>query len=131
MSNHHAYRQEAELFGKYLLGKPPDDFATGQYVQAMEKLNIASRGKDEKLLRFALKYPGATGLVDAGTALFMRHSALRRKLVVMFAILESTPAYSDLFLPRKTSLIYPLYIFWSGCRAVLKALFGGLIIKLI
>ncbi len=41
------------------------------------------------------------GLLDAGLAVADPHSELRRRLYLMFAILESSPEYHELFLPPR------------------------------
>ena len=124
-------KTEVELFGKYLIGQKPDSFSVELYERAMNKMNLNSDRKEEKLLRFVLKNEWSLGMIDSGLALFKRNSVIRTKIFILFSILEASPLYSDKFLPRKRS---PLYFFvncWALFRGMIKALVGGLLVKLI
>jgi hypothetical protein len=119
------FRKEAEVFGKYLLGgKLPSEKAIELYLEAMQLRPAKPIGKDEKILRFVLKHPSFTGLFDSALAFSGKKSILRRKILFMSAILETQPAYADLFLPKESGWFYHIYIFWVGCRAILKMLAG-------
>lgn len=120
--------READVFAEYLLGRPPDERVRALYRAAMEKISIATDEKDAKLLEFVLRNPRFVGLADAGTALVRRQSAFRKRLLVMFAIVECLPSQSDLFLPPTRIRFYPACVFWSGCRAAVKALLGSMLV---
>jgi hypothetical protein len=122
------YRREAEVFGEYLLGEAPSAQAVTLYVQAMDKLNILVAGSDERLLRLVISNPWLLGLADSGLALVKPGSVIRRKLLVMLAILETMPAYTHLFFPSPVPFIN---IFFAGCRAAIKAVFGAILVKLV
>jgi hypothetical protein len=122
------YRKEALVFGRYLLGEEPSAQAIDLYVQAMEKLNILVAGSDERLLRMVLNFPWMLEFADAGLALVKPSSVIRRKLLIMLAILETLPQYTSLFFPERTSF---LNIFFAGCRASFKAVFGIILVKLV
>ena len=117
---------EAEALGKYLLGKAANEKSISLYNDAMLRLNIVLNTKEERLLRFMIKNNWAIGLVDSGIAMFRKKSGIRNKILVMNAILETIPEYSDLFFPKRTSM---LYVSWVGLRAGAKSLIGGLLIK--
>lgn len=122
---------EAELFGRYLLGRPPSGECVALYEAANDKIGIVLDAKDSKILEFALANPWAIGCIDQGLALFKRDSNVRRKIFVMLAILETSPDYSGYFLPAERSPLYLLYIAWVGISASMKAVIGGLILKFI
>ena len=124
-------RHEAEIFGRYILKKQPNDYCVDLYEQAMMKLNIIIGNKDKKILMFILKNPWSIGLVDAGLCMFHKESAVRRKIFTLFAIIETSPEYCHYFLPHKQSPVYLIYILWAGFRGVMKAILGGLLLKLI
>jgi len=119
---------EAEIFGKYLLGNIPNQKSVILYVDAMNKLKISLDKKEEKLLQFMLRNPNSVKWIDSGLAMFRKESPIRKKLLVMSAILETIPEYANLFFPKRTSIIY---VFWVGFRAGFKAMIGGLMIKFI
>jgi hypothetical protein len=126
-----SYRNEAAILGAYLLGQRPSEHAIALYEQAMQKLDIAVTGSDERLLRLMLNNPVAIGIIDAGLALARPRSAIRRKLLVYLAILESLPEYAHLFLPQSTGASYHFYILWVGIRSAFKAAVGVIIVKLV
>ncbi|HEY6163132.1 MAG TPA: hypothetical protein VI112_18030 [Bacteroidia bacterium] len=121
-------KSEAEVFGKYLLGEMPGPKCVSLYNEALSKLNLLPvSAKDERSLSFVLRNPSCLGFIDASHALFNSRSLLRKKLHVMFAVLETQSEYAHLFLPerrKRNSLVYAL---WTGTRAVIKAVIGKLI----
>jgi hypothetical protein len=123
------YKQEAEIFGRYLLGgKTPDEKSISLYVHAMHLRPASPIGKDEKVLKFILKNPRTIGMIDGALAFSKKKSVIRRKILFMSAILETRPEYADLFLQKERSWFYNIYIFWVGFRAVMKAMAGKLIL---
>ena len=119
---------EAEVFGKYLLGEIPNQKCILLYENAMNKLNISLNKNEEKLLRFIIRNPNSVKWIDSGLAMFRKESAIRKRLLVMNAILETIPEYADLFFSKRISGIY---ILWVGVRAGFKAIIGGMMIKVI
>lgn len=120
-------RREAEIFGRYLLGKNPDAESISLYIAAASKAPAPSP-RDEKILRFVLKNRWAVGLADSALAFGHPASALRLRMLTMTAILESRPAYADRYLPKKHS---PLFFFaagWFAFRAVIKMMAGKFIL---
>jgi len=124
-------RQEAELFGRYLLGRGPNERSILLYEDALKKMNITSEGKDMKILLYIFSHPWSLKYLDAGLALFRRESPVRRKICLMLAILETSPEYSRYFLTEKRSLFYLIYILWVCLSAGFKASIGALILKFI
>ncbi len=122
-------KEEALLFGRYILKKQPDDSCLALYEQAMEKLHISLDKDDEKILHFIRQHPWSVGMFDAGLAFVNPYSQIRRKIFVMLAILETQPQYALLFLPRKRRIFYLAYIFFVGCRAASKAVLGAFLVK--
>jgi len=123
--------KEARLFCRYLIKKTPSDFATILYSKAIEDNSIEVNDTDRKILQFAIDHPWSLRLLDSGAAIAMPQSELRRRLYTMFAILESTPEYADSFLTVDRSVFYLATIFFSGLRALLFALGGIILIKII
>ena len=124
-----AYRKEAETFGRYLLdGKIPNEKSISLYIEAMHIRPAAAIGRDKKILAFILKNPRCIGMIDSALAFSKKKSIVRRKLLFMTAILETQPEYAELFLPQERKWSYNLFIFWVGCRAVLKMLAGKILL---
>jgi hypothetical protein len=121
--------QEARLFTRYLIGRD----ANPQAIRLYETVMSTSKpdNKDKKLLDFMTSHPSSIGLIDAGLVFHNATSEARRRLYIMFAILEASPEYCDFFLPKKRSPFYILVIFYSGVRAIIKAGLGLLLVKVI
>lgn len=123
--------REASTLGKYFLGKVPSKAVVDKYVYYSSLKSAPDSSSDRKNLQFALKYPGLIPFLDAGLALVNPHSDLRRRLYAMFAILESDMEYTDLFLAQKRSAFYLFILLFTGISAVLKAIIGILLLKLV
>jgi len=90
-----ALRTEAVLFSRYLIGADPPEELVARYAEANAILfGEAPSGFDRKLLAFACAHPWAIALFDASTG-GSPGSRFRRKLLVMMAILETTPRFAD------------------------------------
>lgn len=122
---------EAEIFGRYLLGLSPNHTVKKLYNHAIQATSPTITASDKKLLTFVLKNNRSIGLVDSGLAFLNPGSELRRRLFILFAILESDPEYADHFLTRKCNPIYLIIVVLSGVRAVIKTILGSLLIKII
>lgn len=127
MNQNDILKKEAYLFGRYLLKKDPDEKSIALYTSAMNILPFSLSHKEERMLNFMYKNSWAVPLIDAGLAILNPKSLVRKKIFTMLAILESTPEYSGLFLPRAFSPFYPLYIFFILLKAGIKA-FAGIIL---
>lgn len=121
---------QAVIFTKYLIGKQPDSQSINLYSQALARGATPST-YDLKILSFIQKYPFWVGCVDGGLALISPHSEVRRRIYIMFAILESQPLFWRDFLPIKRSGWYLFFILFAGLRAVFRAIIGIVIIKII
>ena len=118
------FRKEAETLCRYLLGKRPDEKSISLYCEAMSVKPVLLNAREEKLFRFLVRNPWSAGMIDSALAFSRKRSALRRKILFMSAILETRPEYAELFLPQERAWTYNIYIFWVGCRAVMKMVAG-------
>jgi hypothetical protein len=86
-------RAEGTVFAKYLLGSGPNDYIVRKYVEAhnVNVAFVATTHVDRRLVQFARLGPIATRLADSYARLFVPRSALRRKLSLTFAIIETAP----------------------------------------
>ena len=86
-----ALEEEARTFGRALLGAPPGAYVAGQYARAHGHLPLAPGTLfDRVLLAFAARGSWVLRAADGYARIFAPTSALRRKLTVLVAILEST-----------------------------------------
>ncbi|MCB2153717.1 hypothetical protein KQI84_02430 [bacterium] len=124
-------RQECDLFARYLIGRRPSDAIAARYVEGWKR--VRSQGEsDSAALRAVERHPALLPLLDAACALRRKDDPLRRKLILLTAILEASVENSDLFLPRHRSLpVMIIGLGWNGCRAVLKTMIGLVLLPLV
>jgi hypothetical protein len=85
---------ECAVFCRYLTGRQPPEPVLAQYVRAHARrdttLEPADPIHDALLLRIARRGAVAASFADSYASLFAKRSVLRRKLILLLAILEST-----------------------------------------
>lgn len=88
--------RECGIFARHLVGIEPGDYVVLKYVEAHRTSPRLARGNalDQVLLRFASISPFLVRFPDAYARWFMPQAVLRKKLVLLLAILEtSAPSY--------------------------------------
>lgn len=100
-----AGRREARLFGRYLVGEDPGEPFVERYLAAADTLFSSPPGP---VVRFARRRPRTLPLLDAASAVVRPRGPLRSRLLVMAAVLEASPAYADVFLPRPAGAVRQL-----------------------
>lgn len=125
-------KQEAITFGKYLLsGEMPDEKSIALYEEAHAHKNLSVPAGEQKLFSFAVRNRWALGAIDGALAFKNPDHIVRRKLLLMSAILETRPKYAELFIPKKRSVFYLIAFSWIGFRAICKAIFGRMLLILV
>ncbi len=96
--------REARTFGRHLVGRTPPAELVERYCEAMTVLLAEPpSARDAALLGFALRHPWSVSCLDAAAGWLDRDGLLRSKLLVMTAVLETSPTFADEFLPRTPS----------------------------
>lgn len=96
--------REARMFTAALIGQDPSPYAIAQYVHAHDHLALAPADAfDRRILAFATSGPWAVRAADAYARTFAQGAALRRKLVVLTAILESSAPHDAAYAPVAAS----------------------------
>lgn len=92
---------ECNIFVRYVLGVTASDYLIHNYVAAHrarpEELGFTEDTFGRLLLERARKGPGWTWLVDCYSRVFRTECLLRRKLVLLLALLECSPSGSRHF----------------------------------
>lgn len=92
-------KAECSMFCNYLIGTIPAADIESHYVKANTQHNLANKAGfstfDQTTLRLALRGPVFARSIDAFCALFRRRGVLRRKLIIISAILEHTALAGD------------------------------------
>jgi hypothetical protein len=121
-----ALAAEARLFARYLVGRTPDEAVVARYVAASRRHFPDPPGsEDAAVLAWMRRHPWSVGPLDAAAGLRRPGGSVRNRILLMAALLETTPAFADQFLPRQTG---PLALVWrvgvAGAVAVANALVG-------
>lgn len=122
------FDHEATIIARYF----QIDTVDKQSIQLYESIINSSAGalstKEHKLVALAFRRPWIIPYLDAALALKSPNVELRRRLYIMFAILESHPQYSQQFLSQHHSPLYVVNIACIGLRSVIKAAVGLMIL---
>lgn len=90
-----AIRNEFRVFGRYLVGRDPGAYAMSHYERwHAARGNAEAAGAppiDRVLVAVARVHPVATRIADAYCARLRKASLLRRKLVLVLALIECSP----------------------------------------
>jgi hypothetical protein len=119
-------RAEAIAFGRYLVDREPTAELVERYCQANAEL--FAHEPPDPAATYAREHPWAIAMLDAAAGLAGMRGApslLRKKLLVMTAILETTPEYVDRTEPTSASLPeLALRLGLAGARTALNAAAG-------
>ena len=124
-----ALEAEARLFARYLVGRPPPAEQVERYRAANAAIFTEPVAReDAALVAFARRHPWSVSLLDAASGLLRPGSLLRNKILLMAAILETSPAFADEFLPRDARpLGLLLALVAHGTVAVARAALGAVV----
>jgi hypothetical protein len=123
---------EARLFGRYLVGREPSPAHVERYVAACHT-HFASplAPEDAAVLAWIRHRPWSIGMLDAACGLLRPGGALRNRVLLMAAILETSPEFADDFLPHHSGpLALVLRVGVAGAVAVANALAGAILLQL-
>jgi hypothetical protein len=119
---------EARVFGRYLLRREPSVTAAQLYCSAMRRCPVDCNSRDEKIIRFVMRNRRLLPLIDGALAFSKKRSALRTKLLIMTAILETQPEYTELFLPQQRAAGYWIIVGFRLCAAAFRLVCGKIIL---
>jgi NADH dehydrogenase len=97
-----SWTRECGLLCRYLVGCEPTPDLIERYRTAV-RLKLIEGELENADWRWAQRHPRCIPYLDAAAALTRRPSALRARLYLMAALLESVPAHAERFLPRRRS----------------------------
>jgi len=115
---------EARNFGRYILERDVDVTSCERYERAIRELGY---DYDDPVADFAANHPWSIAALDGALALTQPDALLRKKLLLMAAILETRPAYCDSFLPRHRHPGDALDVAYALARAAAQTTFGLLL----
>ena len=125
--------RQARLFARYLLRCDPAEELIARYVAASESLfQGPTNADDAALLAFVDRHPTALPFIDAAAGLMRPASLLRKKILLMAAILEASVDHASEFLAPPPGRVRTLLtLVWLGISASIKLGIGALILATI
>ena len=120
---------EARVFARYLVGRDAGPAHVARYVAASRThFPDPLVPEDAAVLAWVRRHPRSVGMLDAAAGLLRPGGALRNRILLMAAVLETTPDFADDFLPHHVGpLDLALRVGVAGVVAVANAL-GGLVL---
>ncbi|HEX8069702.1 MAG TPA: hypothetical protein VF546_07120 [Pyrinomonadaceae bacterium] len=120
-----ALDDECVAFARYLVRQTPSAYVQGKYREAHAAGGLCQRRAgdhfDHFLLHAAARHPRAARLVDAYTAVFCKRATVRKKWVLLLAIMESCgPSYLYFDAPEPYGKrVLAIRMLWQGAAFVL------------
>jgi hypothetical protein len=127
-----ALEAECRLFTRVLVSGSPDAYITRKYIEAHRVGDdyLPHGTFDRILLSLAGRGAWAARIADAHARLFSPSAVLRKKLILLLAILEtSAPYYRRIDEPGRGGwFVLPLRLAFAGLRAAVLLIAGGLLL---
>jgi hypothetical protein len=121
-------RQEMSVYCKYLTGINADEQSLALFQRAIQHEETILNDEEIKLLQFMIRNPFSVGMVDSALGLFRPKHRLRKRMIIAFAILETSPVYFDYFKPKVFSRLHLITLMGKGLQEGLQGLAGGIIL---
>jgi hypothetical protein len=86
--------RECRTYARYLIGRDPDRYLTGKYIECHQSGRIPQPADrfERLLLAASRRGPFLARVADAYASRFLKYGVLRKKLVLTLALLECSPA---------------------------------------
>jgi hypothetical protein len=116
--------RECEVFSRCLSGEPPGDYVRQQYLAAHRAGAVEAPGGatpfERAVVTLARLGPGMARALDAHARVFANGSLLRRKLVLLLALLEVRSRHAERIDTPTGSSTFALFaaLAWLGLRFV-------------
>jgi len=117
---------EVDILTRYLINKNVGNEKIYTIYQ-----HLTDGSVDDKITSLAFRRPWLIPFLDAGLVFAKSRSDLRRRIHIVFSLLESTPQYAELFMPQKVGFFGTLSLILVGVRGVFRAVIGLIIVKVI
>ncbi len=118
---------EARAFARYLVGREPPAELVARYRDASHALFYEPVDpRETAVVDYARRHPWSLPFLEAASALLRPGSLLRNKVLMMSAVLETSPAFAEEFLPRNTSVGgLVLRVLVEGTGAAVRTVLGA------
>ena len=119
---------EISIYCKYLTGQEVDEQSRALFQRAIQHEETVLNEKELRLLQFIIRNPFTIGLIDSSLGLFRPKHRLRKRMIIGFAILETSPLYFNYFRPRVFSRAHLLTLMAKGLQEALQGIAGSFIL---
>jgi hypothetical protein len=110
-------KDEAIVISRYLIGSLPHEELIDRYIKAHRFIpDLQPRGRNKKGNDIIFTYPAMLPFIDTVLGLLEPGSVIRKKILTMSAILETSPVYEKFFLYSEKD---PFKIFLEIIRQML------------
>ncbi|MFA6045831.1 MAG: hypothetical protein WC718_12680 [Phycisphaerales bacterium] len=124
--------REAERFSRYLVGVVASPALCERYAAGVAELGLFPSGRaDAWALSLAQRRDWTIGPLDAACAILHSGWALRRRLILLSAVLEASPAHADDYIPQPRGTLSVLAVcVVEGVAGVVNLLLGLVLLLL-
>jgi hypothetical protein len=129
-----ALASECDAFSRHLAGLPADFYLTSKYIEAHALRAVEAPGghrADERLLvRLATLSPFLTRIADAYASVWARKGLLRRKLILVLALLEVRAGTASVVDAPSAGSLAGLFarLAWRSAAFVVGAAIGSIVL---
>jgi hypothetical protein len=120
---------EADQIALYIVGKHAGDRERALYSRAMTRLDPRLTEAESDLWASMIRSRRRMAWADAGLSLIRPSSVLRWKLLVMVAVLETSPNFADHFLPRRCPPFRAIRVAAAAIRGAFRGAAGLILVK--
>ncbi len=121
---------EAGILTKYIAGKPGNPVIYEQYASGVSMLKLDLNAREERIMRALKQYPFLLPLCDSGLAILSPQGAIRKRLLLMLALIETDKNFTGHFINNEDASFAFIRFMTRGCIGVLKAAVGIILILL-
>lgn len=115
---------EAMVVARYLGVKTNNQLLYLEYNNAIQVLNLTLTPKEIKIRNKLLKFPFLLSFVDGGFAFLNPNHAIRKRLLLMAALIETDKKYVDQFIPENNISFPVLNFLYRGSLGMVKSFIG-------
>ena len=122
---------EAQILSRYLIGKACSSEIEERYTIAVKKHQAEFDNEEQKAWNRMLASRLYLKLIDSGLAVTNPQSALRKRIFIMLALLETCPENIEFFLPQERSIFYLIPLGFRAGLSALYMIFGAITVKML
>lgn len=123
----HQLKLEAIVFAKYFSKQNPGQEIIDKYLSGCRILIPNESDAEKILIQKLIRNPWMIPFADAAHSFPKKNSLLRKKLLLMFSILETSVDYYSDFTSEERSRFYWFLILYKVMKAIFKLIVGKIL----